>query len=199
MQKILNYTRHIKVIVRDITLTSKKDFPFPEFCEGIPLHPILREMLTHYIGNDVYAINLIVGYYMDIKEPIPLEDILKILKHSRAIREFMDRLKDVTLKDKPNNLISPSKEKKAQVLNKEEIFLKIRALVAEEFNLAEDKIGLESRFKEDLGLDSVDAIELVMVVEEAFDFEMPDEDIEKINKVSELVDYISFKVYKNKA
>jgi acyl carrier protein len=198
-KKILSYTRHIKNIVNDITLSSKEKFPFPEFLDSVPLHPILREMFTHYIGNDVYGINLIVGCYVDLKnpEPIPLEDVQKIINHTRTIKEFMNRLKDTTSYERnilgPKEAPSGSKlqsQNKSVVSTKQDIFLKVRTLLAKEFVIKEEKIKLESHFIGDLGLDSVDAIEVVMVIEDAFSFEIPDEETEKILTVAQLVDYI---------
>jgi len=59
-EKILVYTRNIRDIIKKITLSSPQDFPFPQFKENIPLHPVIKDMFTHYIGNDVVAINFIV-------------------------------------------------------------------------------------------------------------------------------------------
>lgn len=89
------------------------------------------------------------------------------------------------------------KEKKEEIKNhkaeikREELFLQIRELLSKEFNIAnKENIKPESRFIEDLGLDSVDAIQVVMALEREFDFEIPDRDAEKIYTVSEAVDYI---------
>lgn len=97
-EKILVYTRDIKDTINKITTTSKENFPFPQFKEDIPLHPIIREMFTHYIGNDVYMINLVVGDAIDPQEPHPisLETAQRILGHTHTIREFMDRLREAT-------------------------------------------------------------------------------------------------------
>lgn len=96
-KKLLTYTHHIKDIINQITCLSNEKFPFPEFKEDVPLHPVIRDMLTHYIGNDVYSINLIVGNSVLIdSQPLPLEHIQKILKHTQTIRNFMDRLREVT-------------------------------------------------------------------------------------------------------
>lgn len=97
-EKILAYTQDIKDIIKKITMVSSKDFPFPEFKENIPLHPIIREMFTHYIGNDVLAINFLVGDAIDPIEPQPLslEVIQRILNHTRTLRDFMERLRQAT-------------------------------------------------------------------------------------------------------
>ena len=97
-EKILVYTRDIRDIIKKITMNSPQDFPFPEFKENIPLHSIIRDMFTHYIGNDVHAINFMVCDTIDPIEPRPLscEIIQKILNRTRAIREFMERLRQAT-------------------------------------------------------------------------------------------------------
>jgi acyl carrier protein len=206
-KKILSYTHHIKDIVNKVTLTKKSEFPFPEFSDNIPLHPILREMFTHYIGNDVYVINLIVSDAMGPEpQPVSLESTKKILERTHLIRNFMDKLREVTLQEKgipqakdsaDEKTKEPQKGKKE--LKKEELFFRIRRLLAQEFEIAdEEKIKPESRFNEDLGLDSVDAIQVIMVLEAEFDFEIPDEDAEKIFTVGQAVDYILKKLNSRK-
>ena len=53
-----------------------------------------------------------------------------------------------------------------------------------------DNIKPESKFKEDLGMDSLESVELVMAVEEKFDISLPDEDMDKILTVEQLVQYV---------
>lgn len=52
------------------------------------------DLLTHHIGNDLYAISLIAGTYVtgEDKEAIPPKDGKKIVKHVEEISEFMDKL-----------------------------------------------------------------------------------------------------------
>ncbi|MFA5276746.1 MAG: hypothetical protein WC417_07655 [Candidatus Omnitrophota bacterium] len=96
--KILLYTRHIKDINDKFTLYSKTDFAFPEFSYGMPLHPVLTDMFTHYIGNDTYMINLIVEDSIDPLNPksVSIENIQKILKYTHSLREFLNRLQQAT-------------------------------------------------------------------------------------------------------
>lgn len=77
---------------------------------------------------------------------------------------------------------------------KEKIFQRLKIIIAEQLSVDADVITLISDFRKDLGGDSLDAIELVMAVEEEFDIEIPDEAAEKIQIVQQAVDYISQKV-----
>lgn len=70
------------------------------------------------------------------------------------------------------------------------IFEKIKELIADELGIEEDTIQLDSNLADDLGADSLDAIELIMAVEETFDVEIDDTDASKIKLVSDIVDYL---------
>ncbi len=70
-------------------------------------------------------------------------------------------------------------------------YAKIRKIVAEELNVAEDDVTLEASFQDDLGADSLALVELIMALEEQFELDsIPDEDAEKIKSVKDAVDYI---------
>lgn len=72
----------------------------------------------------------------------------------------------------------------------EEIFEKVRELVAERLNVDEDEVTEDAKFIDDLGADSLDIVELVMDLESEFDLEIPDEDAEAIATVVDAVEYI---------
>ena len=73
----------------------------------------------------------------------------------------------------------------------EQTFTKIRKIVAEELNVAEEDVNMDSSFQDDLGADSLAIVELVMALEEQFELaSIPDEDAEKIKTVKDAVDYI---------
>ena len=67
---------------------------------------------------------------------------------------------------------------------------KVISIIAEQMSIEEDKVTMDSSFTEDLGADSLDIVELIMALEEAFDIEIPDEDVEKANCVGDVVEYI---------
>ncbi len=67
---------------------------------------------------------------------------------------------------------------------------KVKAILAEQFDVEEDKITAETDLQEDLGADSLDVVDLLMSIEDEFDVEVPDEEIENIKTVGALVSYI---------
>ncbi|MCF4968750.1 acyl carrier protein [Nostoc sp. CMAA1605] len=79
-------------------------------------------------------------------------------------------------------------------MSQTETFEKVKAIVAEQLSVEEEKITPQASFANDLGADSLDTVELVMALEEEFDIEIPDEAAEKITTVQEAVDYINSKV-----
>jgi acyl carrier protein len=60
----------------------------------------------------------------------------------------------------------------------------------EQLGVSADQVKLESKMIEDLGADSLDAVELVMAVEEEFGIEVPDEEAEKLNCVGDIVTHV---------
>jgi acyl carrier protein len=75
-------------------------------------------------------------------------------------------------------------------MTQEEVFAKVRKVVAEVFKLEESKISLQTKFMDDLKAESLDIITLLMEFEEAFDKRIPDEDAEKLLSVEDAVKYI---------
>lgn len=71
---------------------------------------------------------------------------------------------------------------------------KVKQIVAEQLGVNLDQVTDEASFKDDLGADSLDTVELVMAFEEEFNIDIPDEDAEKIQKVSDATAYIDGKV-----
>ena len=67
----------------------------------------------------------------------------------------------------------------------------VKSIVAEQLGVSVDEVKNESSFNDDLGADSLDVVELVMALEEAFGCEIPDEEAEKITTVQAGMDYIN--------
>ncbi len=67
---------------------------------------------------------------------------------------------------------------------------KVKAILAEQFDVEEDKITADTNLQEDLGADSLDVVDLLMSIEDEFEVEVPDEEIENIKTVGSLVSYI---------
>ena len=71
-----------------------------------------------------------------------------------------------------------------------EIFEKVKKIVSEQLGVEEEIVNMESTFVDDLAADSLDIVELIMIIEEEFDIEISDEDAEKIVTVGDVVNYI---------
>ncbi len=68
---------------------------------------------------------------------------------------------------------------------------KVKGIIVEQLGVDEEEVTVDASFVDDLGADSLDTVELVMAFEEEFGLEIPDEDAEKITRVSEAVKYIT--------
>ena len=71
------------------------------------------------------------------------------------------------------------------------MFEKVKSIVSEQLSIDNpDTITLETSLTEDLEADSLDAVEIIMAIEDEFDIEIPDEDAEKFQLVGDLVKYV---------
>lgn len=70
------------------------------------------------------------------------------------------------------------------------MFERVQAIIAKELGIEKEKITMDSRLTEDLGADSLDAVELIMALEDEFGMEVDDEGAMKIKKVSDIVEYL---------
>ena len=70
------------------------------------------------------------------------------------------------------------------------VFEKVREISVDQLDVDEDAVTMEASIQNDLGADSLDIVDLVMSLEEEFDCEIPDEEIENIKTVGDIVKYI---------
>lgn len=71
-----------------------------------------------------------------------------------------------------------------------DVYDRVKRIVVDRLGVDEPQVVLEASFKDDLGADSLDVVELVMELEDEFDLEISDEDAEKISTVGDVVKYI---------
>ncbi|QQZ07978.1 acyl carrier protein [Heyndrickxia vini] len=74
-----------------------------------------------------------------------------------------------------------------------EVLERVTKIIVDRLGVEESKVTLEASFKDDLGADSLDVVELVMELEDEFDMEISDDDAEKIATVGDAVNYIQAK------
>ncbi|MBD3335593.1 MAG: acyl carrier protein [Candidatus Eisenbacteria bacterium] len=67
---------------------------------------------------------------------------------------------------------------------------KVKDIIVEQLGVSPEQVTPEASFIDDLGADSLDTVELVMALEEAFKLEIPDEDAEKMEKVGDALQYL---------
>ncbi|MBU3112562.1 acyl carrier protein [Clostridium lacusfryxellense] len=74
------------------------------------------------------------------------------------------------------------------------VFKKVRSVIVEQLGIDAAEVKMEAKFAEDLGVDSLEIFEIVMSLEEAFEIEIPNEDIENIKDIKGIVKYIEGKL-----
>jgi acyl carrier protein len=79
-------------------------------------------------------------------------------------------------------------------MNRDDIFSRLKELIVELLEIDAAEVKAESSFMDDFGADSLDIIELLTAVEEAFKIEIPDEDAGKLQTVQNAMDYVAAKV-----
>ena len=74
------------------------------------------------------------------------------------------------------------------------VFDKVKKIIVDQLDVEEDKVTEAASITDDLGADSLDVVDLVMSFEEEFDIEIPDDQVEKIKTVGDIVKVIEEKV-----
>lgn len=75
--------------------------------------------------------------------------------------------------------------------SRDEVFERIKEVLAERLSVEETDINEEANFQEDLDADSLDLVEMIMELEDQFGIKIPDEDAQKIQTVGQAVDYVT--------
>ena len=76
-------------------------------------------------------------------------------------------------------------------MSEEEIFNKIKDMIADNFDVDKDKITEDTNFMDDLDADSIDLVEFILQLEDEFGAEIPDDEAEKIKTIGDAVSYLS--------
>lgn len=71
---------------------------------------------------------------------------------------------------------------------------KVKEIIVEQLSVSDEEVVPEASFVDDLGADSLDLVELIMVMEEKFEQEIPDEAAEKLRTVQDAITYIKERV-----
>lgn len=70
------------------------------------------------------------------------------------------------------------------------VFDKIRDIIVDQLSVDKSMVTMDTNLTKDLEADSLDAVEIIMAIEEEFDIEVPDEEAEKFQVVGDLVEYV---------
>ena len=79
-------------------------------------------------------------------------------------------------------------------MSRQEIEEKVRSFLIEDLEIEEEKIAPEARLKEDMGVDSLDFVDIVVIVEKNFGFKIKPEEMAGIITMSQFCDYIESKI-----
>ncbi|XP_056634436.1 acyl carrier protein, mitochondrial isoform X2 [Diorhabda carinulata] len=133
-----------------------------------------------------------------------------VVRSSLGVRSFATRPVAITLANKCNDKLQNSLQMKSSSINsvqtrfyspemkkvkptEDEIKERVLKVCASYDKVTADKLTLQSHFINDLGLDSLDHVEVIMAMEDEFGFEIPDADAEKLLKPADIVRYVGDK------
>ncbi len=76
----------------------------------------------------------------------------------------------------------------------EQLTMKVNTIIGDQLGVEDGSLVPEANLLDDLGADSLDVVELVMALEEEFSIEVPDEDVENIRTIGDIVQYVGSRV-----
>ncbi|MFC3932691.1 acyl carrier protein [Streptococcus dentapri] len=79
-------------------------------------------------------------------------------------------------------------------MNRIEIFEKISQMIKEQMHQEDFQVTEDTSFKDDLGVDSIDLMEFIVNLEDEFSIEIPDDDIEDVTKLGDILNYLETKL-----
>ena len=79
-------------------------------------------------------------------------------------------------------------------MNRQEIETKVKEFLIEDLEIDDEKIQPEARLKEDIGIDSLDFVDIVVIVEKKFGFKIKTEEMSKVKTFNDFCDYIEKKI-----
>jgi len=94
------------------------------------------------------------------------------------------------VKNFDNPINQQSRQKRRNMM----IFEKVKKIIADQLNVEQEKVKPETSLIKDLEADSLDAVEIIMTLEEEFKVEIPDSDAEEFSNVGDIVKYIEKKL-----
>ncbi len=74
------------------------------------------------------------------------------------------------------------------------VFERIKEIIAEQLNVNKESVTLDTHLMKDLEADSLDAVEIIMAIEDEYEIEIPDEDAEKFHSVGDIVRFVEEKI-----
>ncbi|XP_040999428.1 acyl carrier protein 2, mitochondrial-like [Juglans microcarpa x Juglans regia] len=114
-----------------------------------------------------------------------------LLKHLRVRVQAVPRNPSYTLSFSVIRHRFFSEEVRGSFLDKSEVADRVISVVKNFQKVDPSKVTPNANFQNDLGLDSLDAVEIVMALEEEFGFEIPDNEADKINSINLAVEFIA--------
>ena len=74
------------------------------------------------------------------------------------------------------------------------VFDKIRQIISDYYEIDPEEITMETSIADDLDADSLDMVDLTITIEDEFDIVIPDEDVEELRTIADVVDYIERRI-----